>query len=112
VSEDGERAAVIRDVDRMIDLLNAPVPPAASIRSRLIDWAMERPKRRREWRQEWVEAFGDVRERLARGDSAFEAEAHHLARWMDWDGYLEGETPEIQLLASSIQRGLRKLIER
>jgi hypothetical protein len=106
---DAERADVIRDVDRIIVLLSAPLPPAPSLRARLVDWAAEKKKRRRRWRRQWVETFGDVRRGLVRGAIAFEGEAHHLARWMAWDDYLRTETAEIQSLASDIQRGLARM---
>jgi hypothetical protein len=112
VSEDAERAAVIRDVDRIIVLLRAPLAPPPNLVARVRDWATEMPKHRREWRQQWVDGFGDVRRRLVRGDTAFEGEAHHLARWMNWHSYLDAETMEVRSLASDIQRGLARLTER
>jgi hypothetical protein len=127
VAEDGQRAAVLGEVERMIELLAEPLRPPPTLRARIAEWWPRKRNSRRGWRQVGRAILEEVRKQLLGGEAAVDAGAMEgLLWWLSmgkaegeingiWSvrgGYLEAETDEFRSLASSIWRGMVELRER
>jgi hypothetical protein len=96
------RYAVVRRINGLIGEMSGPLPLRDRIRGRLGGREAWTDTTREEWRQLLL----TLRERVASGESDFEAEASHLGRWLDHDGISGGRwAAEI----SAIQDDLRAL---
>jgi hypothetical protein len=110
MAEDGQRAAVLREVERMIELLAEPLPPPPTLSARIAEWWTGKLNSRRGWRQTGIRILEEIRKRLLRGEAAVDEGLTEGLVW--WTGSLEAETDEIRSLASSIRRGVGELTER
>jgi hypothetical protein len=125
VAEDGQRAAVLGDVERMIELLAEPLPPPTTLSARIAEWWTGKLNSRRGWRQIGIGILEEIRKRLLRGEAAVDEGAMEVLVWwvrmgkaetneiwsMGGGAYLEAETDEIRSLALSIRRGVVELSE-
>ena len=123
MAEDGQRAAVLRDVERMIELLAEPLPPPPTLRARIAEWWTGKLNSRRGWRQTGIGILEEIRKRLLRGEAPSMRAMEVLIWWLRmgkaetneiWSmggAYLEAEPEEIRSLASSIRRAVVELSE-
>jgi hypothetical protein len=82
---DETRQRALEKLDALIEEMSRPLPRWQRLRS----WHEGNGGWTEESRQDWLQSFGELRERVARGASVKD-EAHHLVRWLDHSGIIGG----------------------